>query len=69
MSKPGALVLTPTERELIRHEFLPRITVERLVQHLERSRYVLMKRPEAPAPSTPPTTAFPETARCSVMPG
>ena len=31
---------------------MARITAERLVQHLQRSGYVLMRRPEAPAPST-----------------
>jgi hypothetical protein len=33
-------------------EAMARITAERLVQHLERSGYVLMRRPEAAAPST-----------------
>ena len=31
---------------------MARITAEPLVQHLERSGYVLMKRPERTAPST-----------------
>ena len=31
---------------------MARITAERLVQHLERSGFVLMKRPDATAPST-----------------
>jgi hypothetical protein len=31
---------------------MARITAERLVGHLERSGYVLMKRPEGPAPTT-----------------
>ena len=31
---------------------MARTTVERLVQHLERSGFVLMKRPERAAPST-----------------
>jgi hypothetical protein len=35
-------------------EAMARITAERLVQHLERSGYVLMKRPEGPAPSISP---------------
>ncbi|MDA8049140.1 MAG: hypothetical protein M0002_03900 [Rhodospirillales bacterium] len=33
-------------------EVMARITAERLVQHLERSGYVLMKRPAAAAPTT-----------------
>jgi hypothetical protein len=33
-------------------DVMARITAERLVRHLERSGYVLMRRPEAPAPST-----------------
>jgi hypothetical protein len=33
-------------------EAVARITAERLMQHLERSGYVLMRRPEAAAPST-----------------
>ena len=32
-------------------EAMARITAERLLQHLERSGYVLMKRPDAAAPS------------------
>jgi hypothetical protein len=41
-------------RKRVRHadEAMARITAERLVQHLERSGYVLMKRPDAAAPST-----------------
>lgn len=41
-------------RKRVRHadEAMARITAERLVQHLERSGYVLMKRPDATAPST-----------------
>lgn len=35
-------------------EAMARITAERLVRHLERSGYVLMRRPEGPAPSTSP---------------
>ena len=35
-------------------EAMARITAERLVSHLERSGYVLMKRPEGTAPSTSP---------------
>jgi len=31
---------------------MARVTAERLVQHLERSGYVLMRRPTAAAPST-----------------
>jgi len=31
---------------------MARVTAERLVQHLERSGYVLMKRPAKAAPST-----------------
>ncbi len=33
-------------------DVMARVTAERLVQHLERSGYVLMKRPAAVAPST-----------------
>ena len=33
-------------------EMMARITAERLVQHLEQSGYVLMRRPDATAPST-----------------
>lgn len=33
-------------------DVMARVTAERLVQHLERSGYVLMKRPVASAPST-----------------
>ena len=33
-------------------DVMARITAERLVRHLERSGYVLMKRPDAVAPST-----------------
>lgn len=41
-------------RKRVRHadDAMARITAERLVQHLERSGYVLMKRPDATAPST-----------------
>ncbi|NPD66649.1 hypothetical protein HN018_21565 [Lichenicola cladoniae] len=41
-------------RKRVRHadDAMARITAERLVQHLERSGYVLMKRPGATAPST-----------------
>ena len=35
-------------------EAMARITAERLVRHLERSGYVLMKRPDGAAPSTSP---------------
>lgn len=35
-------------------EAMARITAERLVRHLERSGYVLMKLPQGPAPSTSP---------------
>lgn len=35
-------------------EAMARITAERLVRHLERSGYVLMRRPEGAAPSTSP---------------
>lgn len=31
---------------------MARITAERLVEHLRRSGYVVLKRPDAPAPST-----------------
>ncbi len=33
-------------------DVMARVTAERLVQHLDRSGYVLMKRPAAAAPST-----------------
>jgi len=33
-------------------DVMARVTAERLVRHLERSGYVLMKRPNAVAPST-----------------
>ena len=41
-------------RKRVHHadEVMARITAERLVQHLERSGYVLMKKPGRPAPST-----------------
>jgi len=41
-------------RKRVRHadEAMARITAERLVEHLERAGYVLMKRPAATAPST-----------------
>jgi len=35
-------------------DVMARVTAERLVRHLERSGYVLMKRPAAAAPSTSP---------------
>lgn len=35
-------------------EAMARITAERLVRHLERSGYILMKRSEGAAPSTSP---------------
>lgn len=35
-------------------ETMARITAERLVRHLERSGYVLMRRPDGAAPSTSP---------------
>ena len=35
-------------------DVMARITAERLVRHLERSGYVLMRRPVAPAPTTSP---------------
>lgn len=43
-------------RKRVHHadEAMARITAERLVRHLERCGYVLMRRPEAPAPSTTP---------------
>jgi hypothetical protein len=41
-------------RKRVRHadEAMARITAERLVNHLQKSGYVLMKRPDATAPST-----------------
>ncbi len=41
-------------RKRVHHadEAMARITAERLVQHLERSGYVLMKKPRRAAPST-----------------
>ncbi len=43
-------------RKRVHHadEAMARITAERLVRHLERSGYVLMRRPEGAAPSTSP---------------
>ncbi len=41
-------------RKRVRHadDAMARITAERLVQHLERCGYVVLKRPDAAAPST-----------------
>lgn len=41
-------------RKRVRHadDAMARITAERLVQHLQKSGYVLMKRPDVAAPST-----------------
>jgi hypothetical protein len=41
-------------RKRVRHadDVMARITAERLVRHLERSGFVLMKRPDRAAPST-----------------
>jgi hypothetical protein len=41
-------------RKRVHHadDAMARITAERLVQHLERSGFVLMKRPDAAAPTT-----------------
>ena len=41
-------------RKRVRHadDAMARITAERLVLHLQKSGYVLMKRPDATAPST-----------------
>jgi hypothetical protein len=38
----------------VRHadDAMARITAERLVQHLERSGYIILKKPDATAPST-----------------
>ena len=43
-------------RKRVHHadEAMARITAERLVRHLERCGYVLMRRPAAAAPSTTP---------------
>ncbi len=43
-------------RKRVHHadEAMARITAERLVRHLERAGYVLMRRPGAPAPSASP---------------
>lgn len=43
-------------RKRVHHadEAMARITAERLVRHLERCGYVLMRKPEATAPSTTP---------------
>ncbi|MXP65637.1 hypothetical protein E0493_20005 [Roseomonas sp. M0104] len=43
-------------RKRVHHadEAMARITAERLVRHLERCGYVLMRKPEAAAPSTTP---------------
>ena len=49
------------------HDFMARITAERLVEHLARSGFVLMKQPPATAPSlpgsTPPHTRLSDVAR------
>jgi hypothetical protein len=49
-----SFALRYTGRRRVHHadEAMARITAERLVQHLELSGYVLMKRPERAAPST-----------------
>ncbi len=41
-------------RKRVHHadDMMARITAERLVEHLQRSGYVLMKRPTGPAPTT-----------------
>ncbi len=41
-------------RKRVRHadDAMARITAERLVQHLERSGYIILKKPHATAPST-----------------
>lgn len=41
-------------RKRVRHadDAMARITAERLVQHLERSGYIILKKPDATAPST-----------------
>ena len=41
------------------HDFMARITAERLVEHLNRSGFVLMKQPPAAAPSLPGSTPPP----------
>jgi hypothetical protein len=55
-------------RKRVHHvdDIMTRITAERLVRHLERSGFVLMKRPPAPmhsAPYPPPAPTTPP--RCS----
>ena len=46
-------------------EAMARITAERLVQHLERSGYVLMRRPEAAAPSSSKSRSIRGNTRAS----
>lgn len=48
-------------RKRVHHadELMAKITAERLVRHLERCGFVLMKRPDAAAPSTTPHTERP----------
>ena len=43
-------------RKRVHHadDVMARITAERLVRHLERSGYVLMRKPEGAAPTTSP---------------
>ncbi|MGH7249101.1 MAG: hypothetical protein ACREH9_13450 [Pseudomonadota bacterium] len=49
-----AFALRVEGRKRVHHadEVMARITAERLIQHLERSGYVVMRRPAAAAPST-----------------
>lgn len=52
LSLPFALRYEGRKRVWQADEAMALITAERLVQHLEQSGYVLMKRPDAMAPST-----------------
>ena len=47
-----ALLYAGRKRVHTADDVMARVTAERLVQHLERSGFVLMKRPAARAPST-----------------
>jgi hypothetical protein len=60
LSRFGANAVRLAKRRLSTgHDFMARITAERLVEHLNRSGFVLMKRPPAAAPSLPGSTPRP----------
>ena len=54
LQKSISFALCYEGRKRVHHadDMMARITAERLVRHLERSGYVLMKRPDAAAPGT-----------------